>query len=278
MDRVHGASELESEAQRVEGEAWSDFLLSAPAPARRALGVHVEHDGDALALVCPGIDHMLVNRLFGLGQDAGLTRERVSRLISLYRERGVSNFLVHLPTTPVPSALPAWLSELGLARYRRDWVKLARASGPVEAARHALRVSSVSPRDAEACAQIAVQAFGLPEATLPLFALLPGRPRWHVFAAYDEDRPAAIAALYLSGSTGYLAFAATAPAYRRRGAQAGLIERRLRVAFALGARWIVSETGVELGNDPQHSYHNLTRAGLSPLLMRANWAPEGASW
>jgi GNAT superfamily N-acetyltransferase len=278
MDSVHNASELESEAQRIEGEAWSDLLLSAPAATRRTLGVHVEHDGDALALVCPGIHHMLVNRLFGLGHDSGLTRERVSQLISLYRERGVSKFLVHLPPAPVPSALPAWLAELGLVRYSRDWVKLARASGPVEEARHALRIAPVPPRDAEACAQIVLDAFALPAAALSLFALLPGRPRWHVFAAYDEDRPAAIAALYLRGPTGYLAFAATAPAYRGRGAQAALIERRLRVAFALGARWIVSETGVQSGDDPQHSYHDLTRAGLVPLSLRINWAPEGATW
>jgi hypothetical protein len=271
-------SALLLEADRVEGEAWSDLLLAAPLPLRRSLDVHVEHDGDALALVCPGIDHMLLNRLFGLGRDASTTRGRLARLLSLYRARDVERFLVHTPAQLEPPALEGWFVEQNLSRYPRDWMKFARPAGPVSPARSALRVAPLAPADRELGARLVTQAFDLPEAAAALFTQLASRPRWHLFAAYDEPRPVAVAGLYVSGSMGYLAFGATAPSHRRQGAQAKLIERRLRVAFALGARWVVSETGVASGDDPQHSYRNLQRAGLKPVALRANWIPRGAAW
>jgi GNAT superfamily N-acetyltransferase len=148
----------------------------------------------------------------------------------------------------------------------------------VSSARTALRVGTLSAADAEVGARLVTDAFDLPSAASVLLASLVGRPRWHLFAAFDEDRPVAAAGLYVSGPTAYLAFGATAPSHRGRGAQSALIERRLRVAFALGARWVISETGRASGVEPQHSYHNLTRAGLSPLCVRANWVRRGARW
>jgi GNAT superfamily N-acetyltransferase len=163
-------------------------------------------------------------------------------------------------------------------RYHRDWVKFARESGPVSSARTSLRIAPLGSADAEAGAALVAAAFDMPRAAVALLSTLAGRPRWHIFAAYDEERPVAVAGLYVSGQTAYLAFGATAPSHRKRGAQSALIERRLRVAFALGARRVVSETGRATGDDPQHSYGNLIRAGLAPLCTRTNWVPRGVRW
>ena len=83
-------------------------------------------------------------------------------------------------------------------------------------------------------------------------------------------RPVAAAGLYLGGETAYVAFTATLPSHRRRGAQAALIERCLRVGLALGARRAAATA-------PAHSLDNLMRAGFSPLYARRSWAPSWAS-
>ncbi len=76
---------------------------------------------------------------------------------------------------------------------------------------------------------------------------------------FDGDEPAACAALYVLGPFATLGFG---PDFRGRGAQSGLILRRLQDAASIGRDWIVSEADEELPDRPNPSYHNLVRLGL----------------
>jgi GNAT superfamily N-acetyltransferase len=161
---------------------------------------------------------------------------------------------------------PDWLDAHSLVRFAPSWVALGRDLGTVLAARTTLEITRVGAEQAAACADIVTLAFGLARSARPLFASLGERRRWHVFAALDGKRPVAAAGLYLRGELAYVAFAATLPSHRRRGAQAALIERCQRVALALGARRAAATA-------PQHTLSNLQRAGFSPLYARRTWAP-----
>jgi GNAT superfamily N-acetyltransferase len=165
---------------------------------------------------------------------------------------------------------PLWIDPEALARFAPSWVALGRELGTVLAARSSLEISRAGAEHARACADIVALSFGLSAAARPPFAALCERRRWHVFAALDGRRPVATAAMYLAGETAYVAFAATLPSHRRRGAHAALLERCLRVGLALGARCAAATA-------PAHSLDNLMRAGFAPLYARRSWAPE-ALW
>jgi GNAT superfamily N-acetyltransferase len=50
-----------------EAEAYADFYHSAPADFAARQGVRVERIGSAIAILMPGLDAMLFNRVMGLG-------------------------------------------------------------------------------------------------------------------------------------------------------------------------------------------------------------------
>jgi GNAT superfamily N-acetyltransferase len=287
-ERLQGMSQLASaqplrpsllsEAERVEAEAWVDIVRGLPPQVTTELGMSVVRDGGTVALRSTGVDHLLVNRVLGTGSSGTLTQARVEQLVAGYRSLGISRYFVQLGHAMLDEQVQGWLGAAGLVPYPRRWVKLGRALGSVTPAKSAFEIARVTHVHADACAAILARGFDLPASAPTLFRPLAERPRWHLYAAFDGGRPVATAGLFVDGFTAYLAFASTLPAYRRRGAQSALLERRLRVALALGATFVVSETGEAVAGDPQHSYGNLSRAGLRPLGVRESWAPPETRW
>jgi ribosomal protein S18 acetylase RimI-like enzyme len=91
---------------------------------------------------------------------------------------------------------------------------------------------------------------------------------WSLYLARVEGRPAAAATLYVHDRVGYLADAATAPAFRRHGLHVALLRRRIRDASASGVDFIFS------GAEPMSTSHrNMERAGLRLHFIRAKWTP-----
>jgi ribosomal protein S18 acetylase RimI-like enzyme len=99
-----------------------------------------------------------------------------------------------------------------------------------------------------------------------------------VYVACEGPRVVSAAALFVLGDLGYLALGATEPDQRGRGAQSALIAKRLRVAFALGCRWVFADTGEAVAGRANPSFENLQRLGLRPLQRRENYAPLGATF
>jgi ribosomal protein S18 acetylase RimI-like enzyme len=91
---------------------------------------------------------------------------------------------------------------------------------------------------------------------------------WSLYVARLDGRPAAAATLYVKDRIGYLADAATDPAFRRRGLHAALLRRRMRDAAAAGVELVFS------GATPfSTSRRNMERAGMRVQFMRAHWTP-----
>jgi ribosomal protein S18 acetylase RimI-like enzyme len=91
---------------------------------------------------------------------------------------------------------------------------------------------------------------------------------WSLYIARLDGRPVAAATLYVHGALGYLADAATDPAYRRRGAHAALLHRRISDAKTEGVDIVCG--GADFLSA---SHRNMERSGMRLLFVRAIWTP-----
>jgi GNAT superfamily N-acetyltransferase len=91
---------------------------------------------------------------------------------------------------------------------------------------------------------------------------------WSLYLARVDGHPVAAATLYVHGAVGYLADAATDPAFRRRGVHAALLNRRLEAAKAAGVDFVCG--GAEFLST---SHRNMERAGMRILFIRSIWTP-----
>lgn len=86
------------------------------------------------------------------------------------------------------------------------------------------------------------------------------------YLARVDGAPAAAAALLLFDGVAYLANASTLPAFRGRGCQTALIQRRLADAAAAGFR-----RAAVIVEWASRSHANVTRAGFRPAYTKAIW-------
>ena len=93
-----------------------------------------------------------------------------------------------------------------------------------------------------------------------------GRKGWSLFLAREGGRPAATAILYVEDKVAYLADASCDPAFRRRGLQLALLERRINEAIAAGVDFICSGAAFQSG-----SHRNMERAGMRLQFVRSIW-------
>lgn len=264
-------------AEQVERAAAQDMAAAARESA--GLALEAEGIGDVLVLRAPSLNSVLFNRILGLGGRTQISREVLAGWLQAYRAAGVDRFFVHLYDTPEPAALPAWLEEMGVVRYRRSWDKLGR--GRAEAlpqVRTPFVIRSATAQDAEAVAAAFAEGFDLSSAGGRAYSALIGRRGWDVLVAAEGGAAAAVGVLFTTPDAAYLAGGVTRRAWRGRGAQLALMVERCRMALDAGCRFIVSETGVPVPGDPQHSHHNMQRCGLRVLGTRHNYAPRALLW
>jgi len=97
-------------------------------------------------------------------------------------------------------------------------------------------------------------------------AQLHGRDGWTLYLAFCQGKPAAAGGLYVGDGIGTLAFAGTAPEYRRRGCQQALLRARMADAAARGCDLVAAQAA--LGAT---SHHNMERAGFRIAYTRTFW-------
>ncbi|MBE1444047.1 GNAT family N-acetyltransferase [Paenibacillus sp. OAS669] len=92
------------------------------------------------------------------------------------------------------------------------------------------------------------------------------RPGWRLFLASVEGKPAAVAAMHSSGGIASCALAATLPAYRRRGLQTALLQRRMHEAYKEDCELVTAQAGFA-----STSQNNMVRVGLHLAWTRTVW-------
>ena len=134
----------------------------------------------------------------------------------------------------------------------------------------------VDPADAAASAlwvQVAGEGFfapdGVPRALEGVFELTYRMPGTTALLAYVDGEPAAAGAVSVQDEIAALFGAATLARFRRAGAHAALLDARIGLAVAAGARWATA--GALPGSQSQH---NMERRGFRvaytrPVMVRA---------
>ena len=96
---------------------------------------------------------------------------------------------------------------------------------------------------------------------------------WASYGAFDGDDLVGVARMLAVPETGSVALfgAATLPAGRNRGAQAALLDARIREARDRGLPYASAETWLENEENRNPSQHNMRRAGLTEVHIRPSW-------
>ena len=266
-------------AEAIEISAWRDIAAAVPSDLRRITRFEALEVGDTLVLRASRLGNRLFNRAIGLGLAGAIDDAQILKVLSAFRGAGIDDFWVHASPAAQSAGLAARLDTHGLAAYRRSWTKFARGPEAPPAAHCELALRAANRMDMEPAAEILAPALDMPAAGGRILAAVIGRTNWHVYVVRDGKQLVAVGALYVDAPLACLVFAATDPAYRRRGAQGALMQRRIETACARGCTLITTETGTPLDADePNPSYQNMLRFGFRPIATRENYGPPGTQW
>lgn len=266
---MNAPSELEI-AELVElgeAEAYAD-MFEAASPA---MGFQVERLGDAVALIAPSTSIFLFNRVIGLGLEEAVPDAILEQVTALYA--GSSVYGLH--RTPITRLEPDQLERFGLRAAGR-WAKVYRQATTDVDVPTALEIVQVGPKRAEEFAQVAIIAHGMPPAMASWTAALVGRPNWRAYAALEANRIVSVGMSFVRGDVAWLGLGGTLPSYRQRGAQGAIMARRIRDAAGLGCAWVITETGEDLPESPNPSFHNMIRTGFKLAYQRQNYIFQAA--
>ena len=263
-------NDRERKLELVEIAAWTDMFRAAndlnPIPG----GVKAIVDDSRVVSMVPDCDVLALNRVVGLGVDSPPTPEELAEIIDHYREAGAARFFVQVAPFVINSEITRLLHEAGFEHYN-NWVKLSRPLEPLEIEGCDLRVEKIGPEHAEAFAGIICSSFDWPSFLEAWVGGIVGRENWHCYLAFDGDHPAATAAFFRAGDSIWIDCAATLEAYRGRGAQSKLLQRRFEDALALGCTDVVVETAQQRADHDAPSYRNMIRYGFREAYTRPNF-------
>lgn len=261
-------------AEEIERLALEDLHACVTPELRAELGIKGQVIGGGFVSVAASLpaSAIVINRAIGLGLSIPETEDTVRRVVEAYTAPGVARFFIQVHPEARPATLGQMLEARGLVKAR-GWQKFARGRAPVPPPRKDLQVRLIGAESALASAKITCDGFDLGDQAQPWLALLPTSDHWHVFMAFDGDQPAGTGAVFINGDTAWTDFGATAPAFRKRGAQSALLAARVEFALDNGCNQVFTCTGEDVPGDPQHSYSNIMRCGFKETYVRANYAP-----
>jgi GNAT superfamily N-acetyltransferase len=264
-------SEPRLEAEQIELAVMQDLFAHVEPARAEKLGIHAESFGGAVAFSALACESILFNRVLGFGLFSSATQSELDAIAAHYAKRNVSNYLVHVHPDAQPPELLTWLAERGYVPFRRAWAKFVREAEPVAMPESTLRTERIDSDHGEAFVKIVTEAYALKPEAKTLLNLLPRRPGFSAYTCFVEDEPAAVAAMYTRDDVAWFGFAATRRPFRGRGAQQSLLRRRIEDALAAGCTRFYAETGEPADGEPQHSYHNIQRAGFRRIYVRDNY-------
>lgn len=260
-------------ADQLEAQAFADMYAAAPAELQSRLGLQTKRLADATLLLAPGMPSPMFNRVIGLGTADAAAPAVIGTLMDVYRQAGSSSWWLHWNPLGMPINMPAQLQTLGFTYpARRTWAKVLRDSTPIAINESELTIEPANDhRIAEITAAIA-QSFEMPPFMAQWLQQLHGRPRWRTYAVMDQSQVVGGGCLYIDGHAAWLGMGAVLPSHRRRGGQARLMRQRINDAIAAGCRYIATETGEAMADEPNPSLRNMQRCGFEKVASRLNFA------
>lgn len=256
---------LAERLERSEAAHWASLMAGLPAD----YGAESRWFGPIAALRCPGMARRsFVNRLFCMGSP---TAGELTEAIRWMAEAGGTG-RVDLCPLFIDEALLQGLSQHGFAL---DGFQMALFGEAGRIAAAPTLPPGVEIREANSPEDSAFARAALPLAfdsgQEPWLTWLTdsmdatfARPDWRTYVALVDGAYAGFAQLHLADGVGSLALAGTLPAFRGRGVQSGLIQRRILDAVAAGCNLVAGQTGVGTV-----SQWNMERLGLRIAYTKA---------
>jgi hypothetical protein len=229
-------------------------------------GYALFREGPVLATLSANPRAGWATQTYGLG---GQPAEVVRGVIEFFNRHGVPARVRVVPGA-FDAAQADVLTGLGLRHVGFHTILWSPLPVP-ERARPDADIREVTTLEAmDAHIDIQLAAYGIPQTIIE--RLRPLRRTWlgssgrRLYLAYVDGRPAAQASLHWRDGLAYLESAGTLPAFRRRGLQRALIQRRLADAAALGCTLVFG--GADFENE---SRTNQAACGLSVAYTAALW-------
>lgn len=264
---------LPNVTERTEAAGLEALHAAASDELRARLGLRIEHIDGTMISIAAADSSILLNRAMGLGLAVPATEDAIERICAIYREHDVERFYLGVHPEARPDGIERLLEDAGL-EPARGWVKFERGPDPAPTAESSLEVREIGEEHVDEFGRIATSGFGLTPEAAPLFRGLVDRSGFHLYVTFDGDVPAGTGLLYVDGDRAWFDWAATDPAFRRRGSQRAVLARRIEDALDAGCTRLMTCTGEAIPGDPQHSYHNIEWAGFEPKFLRENWVPR----
>jgi hypothetical protein len=224
-----------------------------------------EIGGTAVGLMAAHFPNPNFNKIVGLsaGQEGG-----IEGLVAWCRDAGVAPRFEILPRTG-DSGLCRELARLGFSPsgFHASLIRDASPMGPVARSGDVEEVTTAHALEAFLDAYCA--GWTIPDCDGFKRNVRPhwlNRDGWSLYLAREGGRPAASAVLYIRDNVAYLADASCDPAYRRRGLQLALLQRRISEAVSAGVDFICSGAAFQSG-----SHRNMERAGMRVQFVRSIW-------
>ena len=203
-----------------------------------------------------------------------VTEDIVTEVVDRCRGQGVSALALLLQPRVLPAHWPDVAARYGLTQG----TTMVKCFGPAEprTVETDLRVTRLGAEHATDFVRIMAAGFGF-EQTAEADAMFDGAQffdgDWATYGAWDGEKLVGVARMLAVADTEAVALfgAATLPEGRNRGAQAALLDVRIREARDRGLRWASAETWLESADNPNPSQHNMRRAGLTEVHTRPNW-------
>ncbi|MBU7320217.1 GNAT family N-acetyltransferase [Paenibacillus oleatilyticus] len=262
--------ELAKRIQQSEIDYFSSRISSIGERSDNPEGVEIKKVGNSIAFYIKSMPWGLFNSVKGFSED---DIDRLEEVINFYRERE-RRFQLEINPIGVSPKMFRHLSERGLFQEGFHSVLYGLPSKEAPELPPKIKINQINHEtDFDHFAGVHCVGSGMDIAHKHHFVNnnvgLLNRPGWKLYLAYWNEKPAAVAVMYCSGSIASFTLAATAPEFRRNGLQTSLLKWRMHEAYRAGCELVVAQAS--FGSPSQN---NMERVGMQIAWTRAVWVPH----
>ena len=253
-----------------EANVWADCFDAAAALPGNPLGATVDRSVTPPLALLTAIDSVEINRLVGLGLVSPATPETVADVIDFYRLHGQSTFRIEVSPAASPPDLAQTLEMAGLRLADDTITKMWSSTERLPPPSKEVEVRRLGREHRDAVSELNVLAWGAWTAVDPVriwFGATVGTKGFHHYGIFDGDRLVSVGALAVTGTFGWVGFAATHPHYRGHSFRRSINLVRLAEAREFGCRIVHVEIETAYASSPKLPFEKLCeRAVYSPIL------------
>lgn len=249
----------------AERQCLVDWLTAMAALPGNPLDIVIEQFGHTTALICGRIPAEVFNRVIGLSVH---DMDHIPAILDLYAVHGAKptfdlNPYAMPPFWETPNLMPM-LAARGFYQGAFHQLLYATPIAGLSALPDAVTIRDVTVADADIFARVYEQVWGDSTAVRVLI----GKSHFRCYLACVDQVPAALGILHVADGVGSMANALTIPAFRGRGCQIALLQRRIHDAAQMGCNLLVSQC-----RPGSSSQNNQMRVGFKIAGTKAWWIP-----